>query len=110
MQTINQLDKQMDEFFKGIPNVSVTHPEDGAVAIVTVGTSNDIIKTVRIYSQKRFKGSYGVCFGSCEELPVSVVDCVLELNFESIDGAYGYIVGLSEKINKFFKDIKTVIL
>ena len=56
----------MDEFFKDIPNVSVTHPEDGAVAIVTVGTSNDIIKTVRICSQKRFKGSYGVCFGSCQ--------------------------------------------
>lgn len=106
MQTIKQLDKQMDEFFKDIPNVSVTHPENGAVAIVTVGTSNDIIKTVRICSQKRFKGSYGVCFGSCEELPVSVVDRVLELNFESIDGAYDYIVGLSEKINKFFKDIK----
>jgi hypothetical protein len=106
MQTIKQLDRQMDEFFKDIPNVSVTHPEDGAVAIVTVGASNDIIKTVRICAQKRFKGSYGVCFGSCEELPVSVVERVLELNYEGIDGADDYIVGLSEKINKFFKVIK----
>lgn len=106
MQTIKQLGRQMDEFFKGFPNVSVTHPEDCAVAIVAVGTSNNTIKTVKICPKKHFKGSYSVYFISCEELLISIVDRVLELNFEGIDGVYDYIVGLSKKISKFFKESK----
>jgi len=105
MQTIKQLDRQMDEFFKDNPNVSVTHPNDGAVAIIQVGDCRSVVQSVRIYSQTHFKGSYGVCFGSCDQLPISIVDRVLEKHFEGIDGAYDYITETAEEINTFFNSL-----
>lgn len=105
MRTIKELDAEMDEFFNGKKRCAVTHPSDGAVAIIQVGDCRSVVQSVRIYSQTHFKGSYGVCFGSCDQLPILIVDRVLEKHFEGIDGAYDYITETAEKINTFFNSL-----
>lgn len=101
-----ELNRELKQFFECMQNVVVCEPEKGAVAIITIGNSSDIIQTIKIYSQESYCGTYGVCLGVHEDLPYTFINNISENYFKKVEEAYNYIKSVSLEVNNFFNKMK----
>jgi len=103
-RTYNELDRELKEKLSGLEG-RIHFPNNGAVCIVDISKDwRDAVKEVRIFSQTRHNGSYGVSYGALYNLPHIELQKVAEMHWDDALEAYNWIVERAKKINKFFRE------
>lgn len=93
----SKLDKKLSKYGR------CYHPANGAVCIIDgCFKSDDVIKSVRVFSQSEYGGSYGVCYGYTNDLPMKEMNYIQRQHFDDPSDAYKFVIARAKKINKFF--------